>query len=38
LTDIKSVIDKELLGPGIDKNIFEAVNTMKKTLLEVLSD
>jgi hypothetical protein len=36
MTDIKQMIGENLLG--IDSNIFEAVNDMKKTLLEKLSN
>ncbi len=37
-TDIKNIIGEDLLGSGIDKNIFEAVNNVKKTLLEKISN
>jgi hypothetical protein len=32
------LIGEELLGSGINKNIFEAVNNVKKTLLEKISN
>jgi hypothetical protein len=38
MTDFKKVIGDNLVGYGIDKNIFEAVNDMKKTLLLKLSN
>ena len=37
-TDIKNIIREDLLGSGIDKNIFETVNNVKKTLLEKISN
>jgi flagellar biosynthesis/type III secretory pathway chaperone len=37
-TDIKQLVSEELLGSGIDKNVFEAINNVKKSLLEKLSD
>ena len=33
MTDIKSILNQEILGSGIEKNIFEAVNHMKGSLL-----
>jgi len=33
MTDFKSMFNDKLLGTGIDNNIFEAVNDMKKSLL-----
>ena len=38
VTDVKQLIGEELLGSGINKNIFEAVNNVKKTLLEKISN
>ena len=38
ITDVKNLVSEELLGSGIDKNIFEAVNNVKKVLLEKLSN
>jgi TRAP-type mannitol/chloroaromatic compound transport system substrate-binding protein len=37
-TDIKQLVSEDLLGSGIDKNIFEAINNVKKSLLEKLSN
>ena len=37
MTDFKSMFNDKLLGTGIDNNIFEAVNDMKKSLLAQLA-
>ena len=31
-------MSKEILGTGIDKNIFEAINNIKKVLLDKISN
>ena len=36
-SDIKNIIGEDLLESGIDKNVFESVNNMKKTLLEKIA-
>jgi hypothetical protein len=33
-SDVKNMASEDLLSSGVDKNIFEAVNNVKKTLLE----
>ena len=37
-TDLKSLVSEDLLGLGVDRNIFDAVNNVKKTLLEKISN
>ena len=37
-TDIRNIFSEDIIGSGIDKSIFEAVNNMKKTLLEKISN
>jgi Asp-tRNA(Asn)/Glu-tRNA(Gln) amidotransferase B subunit len=37
-SDVKSIISEDLLGSGIEKNIFEAVNNVKKTILEKITN
>jgi hypothetical protein len=38
VTDVKKLVSEELLGSGIDKNIFESVNNVKKVILEKISN
>ena len=38
ITDVKKLVSEELLGSGIDKNIFESINNVKEAILEKISN